>query len=112
MRVLVADKFEASGIAGLKAIGCEVVSDPDLKDDALTQAIARHRPDVLVVRGTKVTAAMLEAGPVALVVRAGAGYNTIDLAAASRLGIYVSNCPGKNAIAVAELTFALILAID
>jgi D-3-phosphoglycerate dehydrogenase len=46
------------------------------------------------------------------VVRAGAGYNTIDVAAASRRGIYVSNCPGKNSIAVAELAFALILALD
>ena len=46
------------------------------------------------------------------IVRAGAGYNTIDVAAASKRGIYVSNCPGKNAIAVAELRFALILALD
>jgi D-3-phosphoglycerate dehydrogenase len=64
------------------------------------------------VRGTKVTAPMFEAGRLSLVVRAGAGYNTIDLAAASRRGIYVANCPGKNAIAVAELAFALILALD
>ena len=69
-------------------------------------------PDVLVVRGTKVTEPMLDAGPVKLVVRAGAGYNTIDVAAASKRGIYVSNCPGKNSIAVAELAFALILALD
>ena len=55
---------------------------------------------------------MLDAGRLSLVVRAGAGYNTIDVAAASRRGIYVSNCPGKNAIAVAELAFALILALD
>ena len=68
--------------------------------------------DVLVVRGTPVTAPMLEAGALSLVVRAGAGYNTIDVAAASTRGIYVSNCPGKNAIAVAELAFALILALD
>jgi D-3-phosphoglycerate dehydrogenase / 2-oxoglutarate reductase len=47
-----------------------------------------------------------------LVVRAGAGYNTIDVAAASTRGIYVSNCPGKNAIAVAELTWGLLLALD
>src|SRR5207237_9559578 len=52
------------------------------------------------------------AGPLKLIVRAGAGYNTIDVAAASRRGIYVSNCPGKNSIAVAELAFALILALD
>ena len=64
------------------------------------------------MRGTTVSAAALEAGQLALVVRAGAGYNTIDVAAASRRGIYVSNCPGRNAIAVAELTFALILALD
>ena len=112
MKVLVADKFEQSGVAGLKAAGCEVVYQPDLKDDALTQAIRDQQPEILVVRGTTVTAAMLEAGPLALVVRAGAGYNTIDVAAASSRGIYVSNCPGKNAIAVAELTCALMLAID
>ena len=40
MKVLVADKFETSGIEGLKAAGCEVVYEPDLKDDALVQAIA------------------------------------------------------------------------
>lgn len=112
MRVLVADKFEQSGVTGLKAIGCEVIVDPDLKDAALAAAIADKQPDVLIVRGTQVTAPMLEAGSLSLVVRAGAGYNTIDLKAASRLGIYVSNCPGKNAIAVAELVFALILALD
>ncbi len=112
MKVLIADKFEASGIEGLKAAGCEVVHQPDLKDDALTQAIAEPQADVLVVRSTKVTEPMLDAGRLSLVVRAGAGYNTIDVAAAARRGIYVSNCPGKNSIAVAELTLALILALD
>jgi D-3-phosphoglycerate dehydrogenase len=76
------------------------------------QAIQQSLPDVLVVRSTKVTQAMLVSGPLKLVVRAGAGYNTIDVATASRRGIYVSNCPGKNSIAVAELAFALILALD
>src|SRR2546421_2198872 len=112
MHVLIADKFEQSGREGLQAIGCEVSFQPDLKDDALVTVIAHHRPDVLVVRGTKVTEPMLAAGPLKLIVRAGAGYNTIDVAAASRRGIYVSNCPGKNSIAVAELAFALILALD
>ncbi|HMJ26470.1 MAG TPA: 3-phosphoglycerate dehydrogenase family protein [Pyrinomonadaceae bacterium] len=112
MHVLIADKFEQSGREGLQAIGCEVSFQPDLKDDALVAAIAEHKPDVLVVRGTKVTEPMLAAGPLKLIVRAGAGYNTIDVAAASRRGIYVSNCPGKNSIAVAELAFALILALD
>jgi len=112
MRVLIADKFEQSGREGLQAIGCEVSFEPDLKDDALTDAIRRQIPDILVVRGTKVTEPMLAAGQIKLVVRAGAGFNTIDVAAASRRGIYVSNCPGKNSIAVAELAFALILALD
>ena len=112
MKVLVADKFEKSGIEGLRAAGCEVVYEPDLKEDALTQAIAASGADVLVVRGTKVTTAMLDAGRLALIVRAGAGYNTIDVAGASSRGIYVSNCPGKNAIAVAELAFGLLLSID
>ncbi len=112
MKVLVADKFEPSGIDGLKAAGCDVVYQPDLKDDALTQAVRDTKADVLVVRSTVVTAAMLEAGALSLVVRAGAGYNTVDVATASKRGIYVSNCPGKNAIAVAELAFGLVLALD
>jgi D-3-phosphoglycerate dehydrogenase len=112
MRVLIADKFEQSGRDGLLTIGCDVSYQPDLKDEALTEAIRQQVPDVLVVRGTKVTEPMLAAGQIKLVVRAGAGFNTIDVAAASRRGIYVSNCPGKNSIAVAELAFALILALD
>ena len=112
MHVLIADKFELSGRDGLQAIGCDVSYQPDLKDEALTGAIRQQTPDVLVVRGTKVTEPMLAAGQIKLVVRAGAGFNTIDVAAASRRGIYVSNCPGKNSIAVAELAFALILALD
>jgi D-3-phosphoglycerate dehydrogenase len=112
VKVLVADKFEQSGIDGLKTAGCEVVYQPDLKDDALTEALRGTRADVLVVRSTAVTAPMLETGSLSLVVRAGAGYNTIDVATASARGIYVSNCPGKNAIAVAELAFALLLSLD
>lgn len=112
MKVLVADKFEQSGRDGLQALGCDVSYQPDLKDEALVNAIGAEEPDVLVVRGTKVTEPMLAAGPIKLVVRAGAGYNTIDVAAASKRGIYVSNCPGKNSIAVAELAFALMLALD
>lgn len=112
MRVLIADTFEESGREGLAAIGCEVEYEPKLKDGALVEAIRQRQPDVLVVRSTQVTDAMLDAGPLKLVVRAGAGYNTIDVAAASRRGIFVSNCPGENSIAVAELAFGLILALD
>src|SRR5438128_12340161 len=112
MKILIADKFEQSGRDCLQALGAKISFQPDLKDAALVEAIAQQQPDVLIVRGTKVTEAMLAAAPLKLVVRAGAGYNTIDVAAASRRGIYVANCPGKNSIAVAELAFALILALD
>ena len=96
----------------MKAAGCEVVYEPALKDQALVEALAAGGADVLIVRSTKVTAAMLDAGALSLVVRAGAGYNTIDVAGASARGIYVSNCPGRNAVAVAELAFGLLLALD
>jgi phosphoglycerate dehydrogenase-like enzyme len=88
MKVLVADKFEQSGIDGLKSAGCEVVYEPDLKDDRLKEAIRATSAEVLVVRGTMVTAPMLDAGRLALIVRAGAGYNTIDVAAASTRGTH------------------------
>lgn len=112
MKILIADKFEQTGIDGLKAIGCEVISNPELKDDTLAAAIRDTGADVLVVRSTKVNEAALDAGKLRLVVRAGAGFNTIDVKAASARGIYVSNCPGKNSVAVAELAFGLILALD
>jgi D-3-phosphoglycerate dehydrogenase len=112
MTVLVADKFEQSGLDGLKVAGCEVVYQPDLSGDALAEALRSTRASVLIVRSTQVTEPMLDAGSLALIVRAGAGVNTIDLAGASKRGIYVSNCPGRNAVAVAELAMGLLLALD
>lgn len=113
MKVLVADKLEDSGRRGLAEAGCEVIYDPDLNGDALAKAVATTNADVLIVRSTQVTRAMLEAGArLSLVVRAGAGTNTIDVKAASERGIWVANCPGKNGIAVAELAFGLMLALD
>jgi D-3-phosphoglycerate dehydrogenase len=112
MKVLVADKFEQSGLDALKAAGCDVIFQPEASGDALVAAIAQSQATVLVVRSTQVTEAMMDAGALSLIVRAGAGVNTIDVAAASRRGIYVSNCPGKNSVAVAELTMGLILALD
>ncbi len=112
MRVLIADKFEQSGVDGLKAAGCDVIYKPDASGDSLVAALRESEAPVLVVRSTQVTEAMLDAGSLALIVRAGAGVNTIDVAGASKRGIYVSNCPGKNSVAVAELTMGLILAVD
>lgn len=113
MRVLIADQFDDAGLAELRSAECEVLVRPGLKDEALNAAIRETRCAVLVVRSTKVTAAAIEASDaLALIVRAGAGYNTIDVEAASRRSVFVANCPGKNAVAVAELTLGLILALD
>lgn len=113
MKVLVADKFEAAGLEELAALGCEVLYEPKLEGESLGQRLSEARPEVLVVRSTKVTAAeMGKAASLALIVRAGAGVNTIDVAAASARAIAVSNCPGKNSVAVAELAWGLILALD
>jgi D-3-phosphoglycerate dehydrogenase len=111
MRILIANKFEQSGIDGLKALGCEVAYQPDLVDDALARAVASGGAEVLIVRSTKVTDAML-APSLKLIIRAGAGVNTIDVKAATTHGIVVANCPGRNAVAVAELALGLLLSID
>jgi D-3-phosphoglycerate dehydrogenase len=112
MRVLIADKFPASGREVLARSG-EVVYRPELGEADLPAALAETGADILVVRSTVVNAAAMTATPnLSLVIRAGAGVNTIDLRTASQRGIFVANCPGKNAIAVAELTFGLLLALD
>lgn len=112
MIVLVADKFEESGLMGLQNLGVEVLSEPDLKDAALESRIKATGCEVLIVRSTKVTASMIEGSTLKLIIRAGAGYNTIDVKAATANGVKVANCPGKNAAAVAELAFGLIIALD
>ena len=113
MKVLIADKFERVGIDGLKELGCAVVAQPDLTADALPAAVREVDPHILIVRSTRVSAETLNAGTaLTLVIRAGAGIDTIDVAAASSRGIFVSNCPGKNSIAVAELVMGLVLACD
>jgi D-3-phosphoglycerate dehydrogenase / 2-oxoglutarate reductase len=113
MRILIADKLSPQVTAALEACGCAVTTDPNLKDDSLQAALALHDPQALVVRSTKVRADHLQAAPsLALVIRAGAGVNTIDVAHASGRGIYVTNCPGKNAVAVAELVVGQLVNLD
>ena len=113
MKVLVADKFEKVGIDGLKELGCSVVVQPEVKAEELPGLIKSVDPNILIVRSKKVNADALRAGTaLTLVIRAGAGIDTIDVQAASDLGVFVSNCPGKNSIAVAELVMGLLLACD
>lgn len=113
MRVLIVDKLSSDTPARLQAAGASVEVAVGLAGDALVEKLKNADPDVLVVRSTKVEGRHLEAGrALALVIRAGAGVNTIDLETASARGIYVSNCPGKNAIAVAELTIGHLVNAD
>jgi len=111
MKILIADKFSESHLARLRDLGCEVVYQPGAKAEELPKLIAPFK--ILVVRSKQVTAETLKASTeLALVLRAGAGVNTIDVKTASARGVFVTNCPGKNSVAVAELVFALLLGID
>jgi D-3-phosphoglycerate dehydrogenase len=111
MKALIADKFSEAHIDRLNQLGCEVTYKPTAKAEELPGLIAPYK--ILVVRGKQVTGETIKAADqLALVLRAGAGVNTIDVKTASARGVFVSNCPGKNSVAVAELAFALLLAID
>ena len=111
MKVLIADKFPAGHLRRLEEGGHECTFRPDLGADDLADALGEH--EALVVRSTRVREATLRAGGgLELVIRAGAGTNTIDTEAASVLGISVCNVPGRNAVAVAELTLGLMIALD
>ncbi len=111
MRILVADRISEVAQARLQGLGHDVTFQPDLAAAHLADALKGQ--DVLIVRSTPVAATTIEAADaLLLIIRAGAGVNTIDTEAAANKGIYVSNVPGQNAAAVAELTMGLILAID
>jgi D-3-phosphoglycerate dehydrogenase len=111
MRVLIADDLPAACVDELRALGLDVSLEPKCTAEELPERIGDA--GILIVRSKKVTRAAIERGTrLALIVRAGAGFDTIDVAAASERGIFVSNCPGKNSVAVAELAMGLILALD
>jgi D-3-phosphoglycerate dehydrogenase len=111
MRLLIADKLHPRAIEELRTLPVEVLYDPEVTKESLEAKISGV--GILVVRSTEVTAEAIDkARQLHLIVRAGAEFNTIDVRAASRRGIYVANCPGKNAAAVAELVFGLLLGID
>ena len=113
MKILIADLFSPAGINELEEAKHEVVFDKSLNGDKLTEALSSHQPDILIVRSTKVQQEHIDASSaLKVIIRAGAGYDTIDVAYASTKGISVANCPGKNATAVAELTMGLIISID
>lgn len=111
MRLLIADKLPQEHVRVLR----DVVKDVEYRPDLTAETLADHIADfnILVVRGTNVTREVIErANALELIVRSGAGTENIDLEAASERAIYVTNCPDKNAAAVAELTMGLLLAVD
>jgi D-3-phosphoglycerate dehydrogenase / 2-oxoglutarate reductase len=111
MRLLIADKLHPRAIEELRTLPLEVVYEPELTRESLETRLAGV--GILVVRSTEVTAAAIErAKQLNLIVRAGAEFATIDVRAASKRGIYVANCPGRNASAVAELVLGLVVALD
>ena len=110
--MLIADKLPDHSIEVLRSKGHDVTVRM-VRDNELKTAVVQLAPQVLIVRSTRVTSAMLvSASTLELIVRAGAGYDNIDVAEASNRGIFVANCPGKNASAVAELTIGLMIALD
>ncbi len=111
MKVLIADKLSSAAVSSLEKLGVDVEVRAELTAESLPEAV--DGVGILVVRSTKVTAATIEAArELSLIIRAGAGFDTIDLAAACARGIYVANCPGKNTLAVAELAVGLMIAAD
>jgi len=115
VKVLIADKFEKIGRDGLALLGCEVLNQPEVTAEALAEVLRQSQPAVLVVRSKKVSKSAIEVGAASglkAIIRAGAGYDNIDTAAAASKGVAVCNCPGMNAVAVAELTMGLLLCLD
>lgn len=111
MKILIADKFPAHWKEVLAKQGHQITDDPGLDETTLPAAVKDN--EVLIVRSTKVPAAVIDAGKdLKLIIRAGAGYDTIDTQHAAEKGVAVCNCPGTNSIAVAELAMGLMLALD
>lgn len=113
MKILIADKFPESQQQTLRAAGHDLTYQPDLQDDALIKALPTQQ--ILIVRSTRVQADALakDASPdLKLIIRAGAGTNTIDKTTAAARDVRVCNVPGANSIAVAELVFGLLIALD
>ena len=115
MKILVATEkpFAAAAVAGIKEIasasGHEVALLEKYTDKAqLLEAVADA--DALIVRSDKVTAEVIAAAPsLKIVVRAGAGYDNLDLEACTQRGIVAMNTPGQNSNAVAELAIAMMI---
>jgi len=111
LKVLVADKFPDKYIQQMKDLDLDVIYNPKLGEKDLPQEAVDV--DIIVVRSTVVNEETINNGKkLNLIIRAGSGVNNINIAAANKKGIYVTNCPGMNAVAVAELAIGLMISID
>ena len=115
MKVLVATEkpFAAAAVNGIRkeieSAGNELVLlEKYTEKSQLLEAVADA--DALIIRSDKVDAEVLDAAKqLKIVVRAGAGYDNIDLAAATAHNVVAENTPGQNSNAVAELVFGMLV---
>lgn len=111
MKILIADKLSDKTTGELEKLGAKVIVDSSLTMETIPDHIGDS--EILVVRSTKVTDKAIQAAPaLSLIIRAGAGVNTIDIKSANSRGIHVANCPGKNTDAVAELAIGHLINAD
>lgn len=111
IKVLIADKFPDKYINELNSLDLEVLYQPKFGEKDLPEAV--KDVDILVVRSTIVNEETINnSKKLNLIIRAGSGVNNINIAAANKRGVYVANCPGMNAVAVAELALGLMISLD
>ena len=111
MKILVACELPEFAIAELRTLTTEIVHRPDARPDELRELIPGV--GILVVDGRRVSPDTIQRGEaLQMIVHAGPGPGDIAVADASAQGVFVTNCPDQHAVAVAELAFGLILALD
>ncbi len=110
MKIVVAEKISPQGMDLLKAEGWDVVTPEQYQQD--TRAAVADADSLIVRSAVQVCPELLQHAPKLRVIgRAGVGVDNVDVEAATRRGIVVMNTPGANAVAVAELTMALMLSL-
>ncbi|OGQ04486.1 MAG: hypothetical protein A2W61_01815 [Deltaproteobacteria bacterium RIFCSPLOWO2_01_44_7] len=111
MKILVSDPLAEQAIQEMRNAGLDVTVKTGLKPQELAEIIAPYH--ILAVRsGTKVTAQVIEAARhLKMIVRAGVGLDNVDVEAARKHNIRIENTPHATTVSVAELTFALMLAL-
>jgi D-3-phosphoglycerate dehydrogenase len=111
MKILAACELPSNALQQLRSLASEVAHAP--RADAQELRGKLSGVGILIVGERRVSAEMLSAADaLQMIVRAGPGPGDVDVEEASNQGIFVTHCPDNHATAVAELTFALMLALD